>query len=105
MMSLWRILSTLMLFGLVLGIAACSSSKVSFYTLSATALSEEVKPVSRPSSVSIGPVSLPEIVDRTQLVIQLKGNKVDILEFHRWAEPLKSQMPRLMADNVGLLLG
>jgi uncharacterized lipoprotein YmbA len=94
-----------MLLGLVYGIAACSSSKVSFYKLSATAGSEEVKPASSSPGVSIGPVSLPEIVDRTQLVIQMKGNQVDILEFHRWAEPLKSQIPRLMADNVGRLLG
>ena len=105
MMIRRRILS-LMLLGLVLGIAACSSSKVSFYTLSATTGAEEVKPVGSPSGVNIGPVSLPEIVDRTQLVVQQKSsNQVDILEFHRWAEPLKSQIPRLMADNVGLLLG
>jgi len=100
-----RIPALLIMLGLVFGIAACSSSKVSFYTLSASAGSEEVKPVNGSSGVNIGPVSLPEIVDRTQLVVQLKGNQVDILEFHRWAEPLKSQIPRLMADNVGRLLG
>jgi uncharacterized protein len=105
MMIRRRIPSALMLLGLVFGIAACSSSKVSFYKLSATNGCEEVKPVGSPVGVNIGPVSLPEIVDRTQLVVQLKENQVDILEFHRWAEPLKSQIPRLMADNVGLLLG
>jgi uncharacterized protein len=105
MMIHWRIFSALMLLGLVFGIAACSSSKVSFYTLSAVAESEEVKQVSRPGGVNIGPVSLPEIVDRNQLVVLLKGNQVDILEFHRWAEPLKSQIPRLIADNVGRLIG
>jgi uncharacterized protein len=105
MMTHRRILALSILLGLFIVLGACSSTKVNFYTLSATAGSEEVQPVSRPSGVSIGPVSLPEIVDRTQLVIQLKGNKVDILEFHRWAEPLKSQIPRLMADNVGRLLG
>lgn len=100
-----RILALLILAGLFIALAACSSTKVNFYALSATASSEEVKPVNGSSGVNIGPVSLPEIVDRTQLVVQLKGNQVDILEFHRWAEPLKSQIPRLIADNVGRRLG
>jgi uncharacterized lipoprotein YmbA len=105
MMMHWRIPALLILLALFIPLAACSSSKVSFYTLSAAAGFEEVKPVNCSCSVNIGPVSLPEIVDRTQLVVQLKGNQVDILEFHRWAEPLKSQIPRLMADNVGRLIG
>ena len=101
-----RVLSALMLLGLVYGFAACSiSPKVNFYTLSATAGPDEVKPATAPFAISIGPVSLPEIVDRSQLVLQLNGNQVELLEFHRWAEPLKSQIPRLMADNVGRLLG
>jgi uncharacterized protein len=104
MTSYRNMLALLILLGLSVFLESCSSTKVNFYTLAATAGPEEVKPVSSPFGISIGPVSLPEIVDRTQLVI-LNGNHVDILEFHRWAEPLKSQIPRLMADNVGRLLG
>lgn len=101
------ILPVLMLVGLLSGVTACSTSpKVNFYTLSAIAKATDVKPGSpQGGGVAIGPVTLPEIVDRAQLVVQLKDSQVDILEFHRWAEPLKSQIPRLMADDVGRLLG
>jgi uncharacterized lipoprotein YmbA len=97
----------LVLLGLLCGLTACSTSpKVNFYTLSAIAKATDVKPVSPlGGGVAIGPVTLPEIVDRAQLVVQLKDSQVDILEFHRWAEPLKSQIPRLVADDVGRLLG
>jgi uncharacterized lipoprotein YmbA len=30
---------------------------------------------------------------------------VDILETHRWAEPLKIEIPRLIAENLNRLLG
>jgi uncharacterized lipoprotein YmbA len=43
-------------------------------------------------------------VDRPQLVVRVAANRVDILETRRWAEPLKSEIPRLIAENLGLLL-
>jgi uncharacterized protein len=45
------------------------------------------------------------VVDRPQLVVQVAANRVDILESHRWAEPLKSEMPSLIAQNLGRMLG
>jgi uncharacterized lipoprotein YmbA len=53
----------------------------------------------------VGPVTLPEVVDRPQLVLRVATNRVDILESHRWAEPLKSEIARLIAENLGQLLG
>ncbi len=106
MMIQRRLPAALILLGLIAAVAACSRSpKVNYYALAATAGPEVVTPVSRPIEVAIGPITLPDIVDRQQLVIQSKSHQVDILEFHRWAEPLKSQIPRLMADNVSRLLG
>jgi hypothetical protein len=56
-------------------------------------------------AVAVGPVTLPEVVDRPQLVVRVSANRVEILESHRWAEPLKSEIPRLIAENLGRLLG
>jgi uncharacterized lipoprotein YmbA len=44
-------------------------------------------------------------VDRPQLVVRVAANRVEILETHRWAEPLKSEIPRLIAENLRRLLG
>jgi uncharacterized lipoprotein YmbA len=55
--------------------------------------------------VAIGPITLPDLVDRPQFVIRAEGSQVEILELHRWAEPLKSQIPRLLAENLGRQIG
>jgi uncharacterized lipoprotein YmbA len=44
-------------------------------------------------------------VDRPQLVVRVAANRVVLLEQHRWAEPLRSEIPRVIADNLGRLLG
>ena len=50
-------------------------------------------------------MTLPEVVDRPQLVVRIGANEVAILEQHRWAEPLKSEIPRLIARTLSQLLG
>jgi uncharacterized lipoprotein YmbA len=102
-----RRLTRLTLFCLiVIASAACSRSpRVNFYTLDASAKAGNLAPPSGAYGIAVGPVTLPELVDRPQLVISVESNQVDILETHRWAEPLKSQIPRLLADNLGRLLG
>ncbi len=45
------------------------------------------------------------MVDRPQLVVRIGANEVAILEQHRWAEPLKSEIPRLIARTLSQLLG
>jgi len=58
-----------------------------------------------PSALSVGPVTLPELVDRPQLVVRVAANRVDILESQRWAEPLKDEIPRVIAEDLRRLLG
>lgn len=55
--------------------------------------------------VAVGPVTLPELVDRPQLVVRLAGNRVEILEQQRWAEPLKGGIARVVAADLGRLIG
>src|SRR5450631_1844681 len=86
--------------------AGCSRSpRVTFYTLEPGAQVATAAAATAVPSVSIGPVTLPEVVDRPQLVVRVAANRVDILESHRWAEPLKSEIPRLIAEDLNRLLG
>lgn len=55
-------------------------------------------------TVAIGPVTLPDILSRPQLVVQTGANRVEILETHRWAESLKSEIPRIIAQDLAILL-
>lgn len=86
--------------------AACSRSpRVTFYTLEPGAQAETTAAATTIPAVSVGPITLPEVVDRPQLVVRVAANRVEILETHRWAEPLKSDIPRLIAENMRRLLG
>ncbi|MHC4712865.1 MAG: PqiC family protein [Planctomycetota bacterium] len=56
------------------------------------------------SSVGIGPVTLPEYLDRPQMVTRAGGNRLELAEFDRWAEPLTTDFTRVLADNISTLL-
>lgn len=86
-------------------ITGCSRSpKVTFYTLDAVTKNES-KPLNKQTHIVIGPITLPEIVDRPQLVLRTGANRIEILEEHRWAESLKSEIPRIMSENICSMLG
>jgi uncharacterized protein len=73
-----------------------------FYTLSAT-----TAPATTSSnlSIAVGPVSVPAVVDRPQIVIATGPNQVGLDEFNRWASPLQNNISRVVADNLVALLG
>lgn len=82
--------------------SGCSRSpRVTFYTLGPGPAVETPAGALPAPAVSVGPVTLPESVDRPQLVVRVAANRVEILESHRWAEPLKSEIPRLIAQSLG----
>lgn len=77
--------------------AACSSPPARFYTLSgATPVGGDA---SGPS-VAVGPVALPTVVDRPQIVVHSGANEVRLDEFNRWASPLPEDIARVIAANL-----
>jgi uncharacterized lipoprotein YmbA len=91
---------------LAIATAGCSRSpRVTFYTLEPVAQAENTVATTVFPTVTVGPVTLPEVVDRPQLVLRVAANRVNILETHRWAEPLKSEISRAIAENLRSLLG
>ncbi len=88
---------------LLMNSGCARSPVVTFYTMSA--LAPETSPATADSrGIAVGPVTVPDLVDRPQLVTRISANKVNILESHRWAEPLKSEIPRLLAENLTRLM-
>jgi uncharacterized lipoprotein YmbA len=79
-----------------------SSPKQTYYTLSADAVVNGAIPASGESaySIAVGSITLPEVVDRPQFVLRAGPNEVTFVELHRWAGPLKSEIPRIVADNL-----
>lgn len=89
---------------LLLLVAACGTApKEHFYTLSSPPPAESNVPAT--ITIAITGVAVPESVDRTPMVIRTGPNQVDIEDLHRWAEPLKAAIPRVLAANLAGELG
>lgn len=86
------------------GCAGAPAPKEQFFTL-ASARPEAPPAASQSPSVFVGPVSVPEAVDRTQLVLRTGPNQVDVADDLRWAEPLRNAIPRFLAEALSRDLG
>ncbi|MDR5740933.1 PqiC family protein [Caballeronia sp. LZ016] len=86
-------------------IAGCASPRASFYRLSAddTLTATAARAPARP--VIVGPVTVPDLVDRPQIVTRNTRNEVALNEYARWGEPLKSSIADAIAGDLTLLLG
>ena len=98
-----RLATTLICCAVVGLIAGCASSPSRFYTLSPTAAQTAPSPPGY--TVSVGPVSVPDVVNRLPIVLRTGPNQVFISEFDRWASPLKDDIARVVAGNLISILG
>jgi uncharacterized lipoprotein YmbA len=84
-------------------VAGCGSSPPArFYTLSAATTPSGT---SSNFSVAVGPVTVPAVVDRPQIVVSAGPNQVRLDEFNRWASPLQDNISRVVAEHLVALLG
>jgi uncharacterized protein len=82
--------------------AGCASPASRFYTLSAANA-----PAATSSNLSmvVGPVSVPAVVDRPQIVVSTGPNQVRLDEFNQWASPLQNGIARVVTENLVAMLG
>lgn len=98
-----RLPALLMTVVAALGLAtACSTPVFQFYTLSAANV-----PAAPATNlvVALGPVTVPAVVDRPEMVISTGANQVTLDDIHRWASPLPDNLARVMAEDLALMLG
>lgn len=55
--------------------------------------------------IAVGAVVLPEWVDRPQIATVGSGQRVQVSEAHRWAEPLRPAVGRVVAEQLSAALG
>ncbi len=58
-----------------------------------------------PLSIGLGPLSLPEIYDRPQIVTRNEANRISLAEFDRWGGDLQKDLSRVLAHNLMTRLG
>lgn len=92
-------------------LAACALGCVSiskspparFYALQALAPSGAARPIELPP-VGVGPVRVPEYLNRPQIVTQGPDHRLVFAEFDRWGEPLDAALARTVSANLSTLL-
>ena len=96
-------LVTVAVLTLITFVAGCASTPTSrFYTLSAANGSAAT---TSNVSIAVGPVTVPAVVDRPQIVVNMGPNQVRVEEFNRWAAPLQNNIARVVVDNLVFMLG
>ncbi|MEW6521567.1 MAG: PqiC family protein [Thermodesulfobacteriota bacterium] len=54
--------------------------------------------------IGLGPVTLPDYLDRPQIVFRVSANRLTAADTHRWAEPLSANVARVLAENLAAQL-
>jgi uncharacterized protein len=86
-------------------LAACSfggpSKPVQYYTLSPQPGEVvKLKPGVQLPLTGVGPVTLPELFDRPQIVTRPDANRVDMAEYDRWGSSLAADVPRVLKQDL-----
>ena len=55
---------------------------------------------SRNVVVAVGPVRIPDYLDRPQSVTRTGNNELKLSEFHRWAWSLAADISRVLVENI-----
>jgi len=96
----------LLILMLVLVQTGCSiggaSRPAEFYVLNTepgTPVSGRTAPAD-PLSVGLGPINMPDIFDRPQIVTRPQSNRLELAEFDRWGGDLNRDLSRVLAQNL-----
>ena len=82
-----------------------NTREAKFYLLQASSHSEALAAVTEsasPALIGLGPVEIPAYLDRPQIVTGNAGAELQLAEYHRWAEPLRDTITRVLAENLSL---
>jgi uncharacterized lipoprotein YmbA len=107
MKNSFRYIYIFWILGLSIQLIGCANtSPTRFYVLSPATMSEkEQRPPEAPCvSIGIGPVQIPEYLGRSGIVTRVTPHEVMVGTLNRWAEPLKDNLPRVLAENLSSLL-
>ena len=93
------------LLAVLVAVAGCGAKGPSpdFYVLHARP-SDSLVGVERGIAVGVGPIELPEHLNRSQIVTRDTDFRLELSESHQWAEPLKDSVSRVIAVNLSNML-
>lgn len=88
--------------------AGCGTSMpAKFYTLTSVAAqkpAEKGDDTAKNMAVAIGPVEIPEYLDRQEIVTRAEQNQLILSEFNLWGGSLKTDVHRVLIENTSYYL-
>jgi uncharacterized lipoprotein YmbA len=97
----------LILLGLALLAAGCARTvPVAYYQLSAKVTGKTAMDAAAIDDrvIGIGPIQLPERLDRQQIITRMDANRLQLSDGHRWIEPLAENIAQVLRKNLSVLL-
>ncbi|WP_049623252.1 PqiC family protein [Frateuria defendens] len=88
---------------LALGLAACASAPMHYYTLVPPA--SDAAALAAPFQFELLPVTVPAQVDQPQLVVREGGQGVAVLDGERWIAPLPDEVRGALSADLAHRLG
>ncbi len=76
-----------------------------FYVLTPTAAGNQASAAKGSRCIGVGPVTLPRLLDRPEIITRRNESEVARAEYDQWADPLEDAVPQVLVDNLVALLG
>jgi uncharacterized protein len=95
--------AAILLFAVALTGCGSSSAPTRYYVL--TPLASAAPADKRDVAVVVSGVRLPQYLDRPQMVTRGGDNRLQVADFDQWGGNLRQDMTRVLAENLGRLLG
>jgi uncharacterized lipoprotein YmbA len=100
-----RDVAILLLVAMLFAPGCAETQPANFYTLSSLQGGDGAAGSGgRGPAIGVGPITLPKYVDRPQIVTRSSPNRLELAEFHKWAEPLRDIFSRIVANNLATLM-
>ena len=92
--------------GLLLGCLGGSKAEPEFFTLSPAAGPSSTPLAARPElGLVLGPLELPRYLDRAELITRSGPHRLKVWSGVRWGGSLRTDIQRVVANDLGQLLG
>ncbi len=88
-------------------LCGCASKSPNYYilhSLQSEASNEKMAIADTDLTIGVGPVKIPEYLDRSQMATRSTPSSLQFAEFDKWAEPLEKNLTRVLAENLAILL-
>lgn len=93
------------------GVSGCSlglqprPDNSKFFVLSPVAAAASSPAVASDTTIGVGPIKLPDYLERQEVVTRVAPNRMDLSSTDRWAEGLGGNFTQVFAQDLGAALG